>query len=94
MKAEKTASYELSINSFEASHFPLLSMSLGPLASFQIKSLKILLSPLTPRWRGLAGVVTMARVLSGTSKPEPQPHSWPRQTWTLACWEVDFLRQA
>lgn len=40
MKVEKIASYKLSINSSEASHFPLLPTSLGPLASFQIKVLK------------------------------------------------------
>ena len=55
MKAEKIASYKPSINSFEVSLFPLLPMSLGPLASFQIKVLNTPLS-LLPRedegWQG------------------------------------------
>lgn len=49
MKAEKIAGYKPSINSLEVSLFPLLPMSLGPLASFQIKVLNAPLSPLTPR---------------------------------------------
>lgn len=80
MKLEKTASYKPSINSFEASHFLLLLMSLGPLASFQIKELRIHLSPLTPRQRRLTGLGAVARILLGTSTPQLLPPAPDRRT--------------
>lgn len=94
MKTEKIASYEPDINLFEASRFPLLLMSLGPLASFQIKVLKIPSSSPHPQVMRAARAGGWGQNIVWSQQTRTSPYPQPRQTRTLACWEVAFLRQA